>query len=68
MQMLNFVVSLTTDDNDYQQEQASAAEVTGKRLGVGIQVIHANNDAFKQSDQLLKVVQAPGFRPNGIIF
>jgi ribose transport system substrate-binding protein len=66
--MLNFVVSLTTDDNDYQQEQASAAEVAGKRLGVGIQVIHASNDAFKQSDQLLKVVQAPGFRPNGIIF
>jgi len=66
--MLNFVVSLTTNDNDYQQEQASAAEATGKRLGVGIQVIHADNDAFKQSDQLLKIVQAPGFRPDGIIF
>ena len=32
--MLNFVVSLTTDDNDYQQEQAAAAEITGRRLGV----------------------------------
>ena len=38
--MLNFVVSLTTDDNDYQQEQAAAAEAAGKRFGVGIQVIH----------------------------
>jgi ribose transport system substrate-binding protein len=66
--MLNFVVSLTTNDNDYQQEQAAAAEATGKRLGVGIQVIHADNDAFKQSDQLLKIVQTPGFRPDGIIF
>jgi ribose transport system substrate-binding protein len=66
--MLNFVVSLTTDDNDYQQEQAAAAESAGKRLGVGIQVIHADNDAFKQSDQLLKIVQAPGLRPDAIIF
>jgi ribose transport system substrate-binding protein len=66
--MLNFVVSLTTDDNDYQQEQAAAAEAAGKRFGVGIQVIHADNDAFKQSDQLLKIVQSPGFRPDAIIF
>jgi ribose transport system substrate-binding protein len=66
--MLNFVVSLTTNDNDYQQEQASAAELAGKRLGVGIQVIHADNDAFKQSDQILKIVQSSGPRPDAIIF
>jgi ribose transport system substrate-binding protein len=67
--MLNFAVSLTTDDNDYQQEQAAAAEIAGRRLGVGVQVIQADNDAFKQSDQLLKLIQsAPGSRPDAIIF
>lgn len=66
--MLNFVVSLTTDDNDYQQEQATAAEAAGKRLGVGIQVLHADNDPFKQSDQILKLVQASGSRPDAVIF
>lgn len=44
---LKFLVSLTTNDNDYQQEQATAAEETARRLGVEVQVIYADNDAIK---------------------
>jgi ABC-type sugar transport system substrate-binding protein len=65
---LNFVVSLNTDKNDYQREQGVAAEETGRRLGVGVQVIHADNDAIQQSQQLLNVIQSSnGKRPDGII-
>jgi ABC-type sugar transport system substrate-binding protein len=64
---LNFLISLTTDDNDYQQEQATAAEETAGRLGVDVQVIHADNDAIKQSEQLLKIIQSPAAEhPNAI--
>jgi ribose transport system substrate-binding protein len=69
MKNLNFIVSLTTDDNDYQIEQASAAEEAARRLGVGLQIIFAENDAIIQSQQLLKFVQSgPASTPDGIIF
>ncbi len=69
MKKLSFVVSLTTDDNDYQMEQAAAAEEAARRLGVGLQIIYAENDAIIQSQQLLKFVQSSaGSRPDGIIF
>jgi len=66
---LRFVVSLTTDDNDYQQEQATSAVEAAARQGVDIELLYAENDAILQSQQLLKVIQAsPESRPNGIIF
>jgi ABC-type sugar transport system substrate-binding protein len=69
MKRLNFLVSLTNNDNDYQQEQAAAAEKTARRLGVDVQIIHANNDALAQSQQLLHYVQdASVVRPEAIIF
>src|SRR5438105_8590582 len=69
MKKLTFVVSLTTNDNDYQQEQARSAKEAAQRLGVDLQIIHADNDAITQSQQLLKVIQAPpASRPTGIIF
>jgi ABC-type sugar transport system substrate-binding protein len=69
MKKLNFLVSLTNNDNDYQQEQASAAEKTGRRLGVDVKIIHANNDALAQSQQLLHYVQdAAVTRPDAIMF
>lgn len=69
MNKLNFVVSLTTNDNDYQQEQAASAEDAARRLGVGIQIIHAENDSITQSQQLLKIIQSDAAsRPNAIIF
>src|ERR1700676_2607199 len=69
MKELSFLVSLTNDDNDYQQEQALAAEKAARRLGVDVKIIHANNDALMQSQQLLQAIQgAAGSRPDAIIF
>ncbi len=69
MKRLNFLVSLTNNDNDYQQEQATAAEKTARRLGVDVKIIHANNDAVAQSQQLLHYVQdSTVTRPDAILF
>ena len=56
MKRLSFIVSLTNDDNDYQQEQATAAEKAARRLGVDVKIIYANNDFLVQSQQLLQYV------------
>ncbi len=69
MKRLNFLVSLTNNDNDYQQEQAAAAEKAGRRLGVDVTIVHAGNDALKQSQQLLQYIQdASVKRPDAIMF
>src|SRR5262249_50921659 len=66
---LRILVSLTTSDNDYQIEQAQSAQQAGKRLGVSIQITHADNDAITQSTQILKAVQSDAaVRPDGIVF
>jgi ABC-type sugar transport system substrate-binding protein len=65
MKRLTFVVSLTNDDNDYQQEQAAAAEKAGRRLGVEVKIIHANNDALAQSEQLLNLRAGRGGGASG---
>jgi ribose transport system substrate-binding protein len=69
MKRLSFLVSLTNNDNDYQQEQAAAAEKAGRRLGVDVKIIHASNDAVTQSQQLLQYIQgSAGSRPDAIMF
>jgi ribose transport system substrate-binding protein len=69
MKKLKFLLSLTNDDNDYQVEQAAAAEEAAKRLGAAVQIIHADNDSITQSQQLLKVIQSHSdSHPDGIIF
>ena len=69
MAKLRILVSLTTDDNDYQIEQAQSADEAAKRLGVTAEIVYAANDAISQSTQLLKAVQAaPEARPNAIVF
>jgi len=69
MKKLSFLVSLTNDDNDYQQEQAAAAEKTARRLGVDLQIVHASNDAVTQSQQLLHFIQgSASSRPDAIVF
>jgi len=69
MKRLSFLVSLTNNDNDYQQEQAAAAEKAARRLGVEVKIIHANNDALVQSQQLLQYVQdSSTAKPDAILF
>src|SRR6266852_890933 len=62
-------VSLTTNDNDYQIEQAQSAEQAAGKLGVSAEIIYANNDAINQSTQILRAIQAaPEDRPSAIVF
>src|ERR1041385_5741181 len=69
MKKLSFLVSLTNNDNDYQQEQSSAAEKAARRLGVDVKIIHANNDGLAQSQQLLHYIQDSSvMRPDAIMF
>jgi ribose transport system substrate-binding protein len=69
MRRLRFLLSLTTNDNDYQIEQARAAEQAAKKLNVELQILYADNDAINQSTQILKAVQvAAEDRPNAIVF
>jgi len=69
MKKLKFLVSLTTNDNDYQIEQAAAADEAARRLGVDVQIIYAENDSITQSQQILSVIQSRSdAHPDGIIF
>lgn len=69
MDKLRFLVSLTTDDNDYQIEQAQSAEQMARKLGVEIQIVYADNDAITQSTQILKAIQSDeNQRPNAVVF
>lgn len=69
MRKLRFLVSLMTNENDYQLEQASSAEQTASRLGVEAKILFADNDAITQSTQILKAIQVePKDRPDAIVF
>jgi ribose transport system substrate-binding protein len=69
MKQLDFVLSLTNSENDYQLEQVTAAEEAAKRLCVQLHVMHADNNAVDQSQQLLKIIQSHSdSHPDGIIF
>src|SRR5258708_12302774 len=69
MKKLRILVSLTTNDNDYQIEQAKSAEEACRRLNIELQIVYAENDAINQSTQLLRAIQAPPQdRPDGIVF
>ncbi len=69
MKKLRILVSLTTNDNDYQIEQAKSAEETSRRLNIETHIVYAENDAINQSTQLLRAIQAaPQERPDAIVF
>src|SRR5216684_2997370 len=69
MAKIRILVSLTTNDNDYQIEQAQSAEQAASKLGVSAEILYANNDAISQSTQILRAIQAaPAERPNAIVF
>jgi ribose transport system substrate-binding protein len=69
MKTLRILVSLTTNDNDYQIEQAKSAEDMSRRLNVDLQIVYADNDAITQSTQILRAIQgAVQDRPDAIVF
>ena len=68
MTKLSVLLSLVTDDNDYQREQANAAQSAAAQAGVELRVVYAGGDAIRQTKQLLAAVQAPaGERPSAIV-
>lgn len=68
MKRLHVVVSLITQDNDYQVEQAASAQEAAGRLGVEVEILYADGDSIQQSQQILKFVQGDReSRPDGII-
>lgn len=68
MKKPGYVLSLITQDNDYQIEQAASAEDAARRLGVNLEIVYADNDSIQQSQQILKFIQTdPDSLPAGII-
>jgi ribose transport system substrate-binding protein len=68
MKRLDVVVSLVTQDNDFQLEQAASAQEAAIRCGVEVEIVYAGGDSIQQSQQILKFVQADReSRPDGII-
>jgi ribose transport system substrate-binding protein len=67
MDKLNVLVSLITQDNDFQLEQAASAQAAAIKLGANIQIIYANNDAVQQTQQLLEFIQESNKRPDAIL-
>jgi ABC-type sugar transport system substrate-binding protein len=68
MKRLKFVLSLITSDNDYQVEQARAAQEVARRLDVDLEVLFADSDALNQSQQLLTAIQSRSTAaPDGIL-
>lgn len=68
MKKLRLLVSLITHDNDYQREQAAAAEQMARRLDVDLEVLYCGGDAIRQGEHLLKFIQGPAEgRPDAII-
>jgi ribose transport system substrate-binding protein len=64
---LKVVVSLITEDNDYQLEQAASAQAAAIKLGTDVQIIYSGNDAVQQTQQLLSFIQDPSKRPDAIL-
>jgi ribose transport system substrate-binding protein len=67
MKPLSVFVSLITEDNDFQKEQAATVQAVAARLGVQIQIAYAGNDAVDQSQQIFKAIQSTGSRPDAIL-
>jgi len=68
MKKLRFLLSLMTRENDYQLEQAAAAQQAAAAHGVDLQILFAENDAITQGTQLLRVIQgAEANRPDAIL-
>jgi len=64
---LNVLVSLITDQNDYQLEQAASAQTAASKIGANVQVMYASADAVHQTQQILQFIQNPNKRPDAII-
>ncbi len=67
MKKLKFLVSLITEDNDYQLEQAASAQAAALKLGAAVEIIYSGNDAVQQTQQILSFIQDPSRHPDAIL-
>jgi len=68
MKKLKVLVSLITDDNDYQLQQAAVAQHTAHHLDIAVEIIYAGNDGVNQSLQLLQAIQSSAeSRPDAVV-
>jgi len=69
MKKLRFLLSLVTQNNDFQLEQAAAARAVAQDTGVDLEIVYADGDTITQSTQILRAIQAdPLLRPDGVVF
>lgn len=61
------LVSLITQENDFQLEQATSAQLAAEKFGFQVEVVFADNDAVLQTQQILTYIQEPSKRPNAIV-
>jgi len=67
MNKLKVLVSLITEDNDYQIEQAASAQAAAIKLGATVEILYSGNDAVQQTQQILSFIQDPAKRPDAIL-
>jgi len=68
MRKLKFLVSLHSNENDFQLAQAKAAQEAAHKLEINAEITFADNDAVNQSTQILKAIQEPvESRPDAIV-
>jgi ribose transport system substrate-binding protein len=61
------VVSLITQENDFQVEQAASAQLAAEKHGIQVEILFADNDAVLQTQQLLNYIQEPSKRPDALV-
>jgi len=52
------LLSLMTEENDFQLEQAASARRAAEALPVDLQILFAGNDTITQSTQILRAIHA----------
>lgn len=63
------LLSLMTEENDFQLEQAASARRAAEGLPLDLQILFAGNDTITQSTQILRAIQGdPALRPDAVIF
>ena len=69
MKTFRVLLSLITQNNDFQLEQAAAARLAAQDLGAELEIVYAESDTITQSTQLLRAIQADvALRPSAIVF
>jgi ABC-type sugar transport system substrate-binding protein len=67
MALHNVLLSLVTDDNDYQRAQAEVAQAAAQAHGLHVEVQYSENDAVLQVQRILTELQAKQRRFDAII-